>query len=89
MDTRIFTVVATTPKVHKVQGNLAINDIVLLMDESLPRSVWPLGRVLEVYYNQRDGLVRSAKVKTRSTELVRPINKIVLLESSAEIASKD
>ena len=76
-------------KWHKVQGNLAINDIVLLMDESLPRSGWPLGRVLEVYYNQRGGLVRSAKVKTRSKELVRPINKIVLLESSAEIASKD
>ena len=76
-------------KWNKPQRNLAVNDIVLLLDENTPRSVWPLGRVLEVYSNQRDGLVRSAKVKTRSTELVRPIDKIVLLESSAEIASKD
>jgi len=76
-------------KWNKPQRNLAVNDIVLLLDENTPRSVWPLGRVLEVYSNQRDELVRSAKVKTRSTELVRPIDKIVLLESSAEIASKD
>ena len=73
---------------NKQQLNLAVNDIVLLLDENLPRSVWPLGRVLEVYHNRRDGLVRSAKVKTRTSELVRPIDKIVLLET-AEIASKE
>ena len=57
-----------------------------------PRSSRPLGRVIEVYSNRRDGLVRSAKVKTRSTKLVRPVDKIVLLESSSEDAidaSKD
>ena len=58
------------------QSNLAANDIVLLLDKSTPRSIWPLERVLGVYSNQKDGLVRSAKVKTRSTELVRPIDKI-------------
>ena len=73
---------------NKLHLNLAVNDIVLLLDENQPRSVWPLGRVLEVYHNRRDGLVRSAKVKTRTSELVRPIDKIVLLET-AEIASKD
>ena len=77
---------------NKPQRNLAVNDIVLLLDENTPRSIWPLGRVIEVYSNRGDGLVRSAKVKTRSTELVRPVDKIVLLESSAEDAidaSKD
>ena len=73
---------------NKLQRNLSVNDIVLLLDENLPRNIWPLGRVLEVYQNRRDGLVRSAKVKTRTSELVRPIDKIVLLET-AEIASKD
>ena len=79
-------------KWNKPQRNLAVNDIVLLLDENTPRSIWPLGRVIEVYSNREDGLVRSAKVKTRSTELVRPVDKIVLLESSAEDAidaSKD
>ena len=74
---------------NRPQRNLAVNDIVLLLDKNTTRSIWPLGRVLDVYRNQKDGLVRSAKVKTRSTELVRPIDKIALLESSAEIASKD
>ena len=73
---------------NKLQLNLAVNDVVLLLDENLPRSVWPLGRVLKVYHNRKDGLVRSAKVKTRTSELMRPIDKIVLLET-AEIASKD
>ena len=79
-------------KWNKPQRNLAVNDIVLLLDENTPRSIWPLGRVIEVYSNRGGRLVRSAKVKTRSTELVRPVDKIVLLESSAEDAieaSKD
>ena len=73
-------------KWNKPQRNLAVNDIVLLLDGNTPRSIWPLERVIEVYSNRGDGLVRSAKVKTRSTELVRPVDKIVLLESSAEDA---
>lgn len=76
-------------KWNKLQRNVAVNDIVLLMDKSLARSVWPLGRVIEVYHNQRDALVRSVEVKNISTELVRPIDRIVLLESSAESTSKD
>ena len=71
-------------KWNKSQRNLAVNDIVLLLDENTPCSIWPLGRVIEVYSNRRDGLVRSAKVKTRSTELMRPVDKIILLESSGE-----
>ena len=69
---------------NKPQRNLAENDIVLLLDENMPRSSWPLGRVLEVHLNQRDGLVRSAKVKTRASILVRPIDKIVLLEAAED-----
>ena len=54
----------------------------------MPRSLWPLARVLEVYSNRQDGLVRSAKVKTRTSVLVRPVDKIVLLEA-VQIPSKD
>ena len=63
--------------------NIGLDDVVLMLDENKPRSLWPLGRVIEVYRNQHDGLVRSVKLKTASTELVRPITKIVLLESSS------
>ena len=57
-------------KWNKPQRNLAENDIVLLLDENTPRCTWPLGRVLEVYRNSKDGLVRSAKVKTKMSVLV-------------------
>lgn len=46
MDTRIFTFVTAMPKVEKPQRNLAVNDIVLLLDEDTPRSSWPLGPVI-------------------------------------------
>ena len=62
--------------------NIEVNDIVLVLDEKTPRSFWPLGRVLEVHANRKDGLVRSVKLKTNTSTLVRPINKIVLLEKA-------
>ena len=92
MDARILPSLQQRQKWKKPQRNLAVNDIALLLDKNTPRSSWPLGRVIEVYSNRRDGLVRSAKVKTRSPRLVQPVDKIVLLESSSEDAidaSKD
>ena len=50
---------------NKPQRNLAVNDVVLLLDENTPHSIWPLGRVLEVYHNRKDGLVHSANVQTK------------------------
>ena len=60
----------------------AVGDVVLMLDETLPRGSWPLGRVLEVFPNQSDGLVRSVKLKRKSSILVRPIDKIMLLEAA-------
>ena len=61
--------------------NFAVGDVVLVVDDRIPRSSWPLGRVAEVHKNSKDSRVRSVSVKTRTTMLVRPIDKIVLLES--------
>jgi len=69
-------------KWSRVSRIFAVGDVVLLVDENLPRSSWPLGRILEVFPNQKDGLVRSVRVKTRTSVLVRPIDKIVLLEAA-------
>lgn len=63
---------------HKTR-NLCVGDLVLISDVSSPRGSWPLGLVKEVNVG-RDGLVRSARVKTASTELVRPVTKLILLE---------
>ena len=61
--------------------NLQVGDFVLIKDESCSRLDWPLGRVVEVFTSV-DGLVRSVRVKTRVNTLVRPVNKICLLEAA-------
>ena len=66
----------------RIRRNLKINDIVLVVDKSTPRSLWPLGRILEVHKSNQDGHVRSVKVKTMTSVLVRPIDKLVLLEGA-------
>nr|XP_027225525.1 uncharacterized protein LOC113817652 [Penaeus vannamei] len=60
------------------QRNLKVGDIVLSLDNKLPRGSWPLGRVLEVI-SDADGHVRSARLKTASGEYLRPISKMCLL----------
>ena len=75
-------------KWNKQQRNFVVDDIVLVLDDKTPRHFWPLGRVLEVYTNRNDGLVRSVKLKTRTSELTRPVNKIVLLEG-ADVTQND
>ena len=52
----------------------------MLLEENVPRNLWPLARVVEVYPSS-DGLVRAVKVKTRCTQVVRPVTKLVMLES--------
>ena len=59
--------------------SIQVGDLVMIADEITPRNVWPMGLILEVMKGM-DGLVRSARVKTASTVLVRPITKMILLE---------
>ncbi|XP_028406775.1 uncharacterized protein LOC114529217 [Dendronephthya gigantea] len=75
-------------KWNKEERNFKKNDIVLVLDDKTPRNSWPMGRVLEVYPNRNDGLVRSVRLKTKTSELTRPVTKIVLLEE-ADIAKND
>ena len=50
--------------------NIAVNDIALVVDDRVPRSSWPLGRVTSVRKSSKDERVMS-----------HPVDKIVLLES--------
>ena len=65
----------------RTSPNLRVGDVVIILDEMTPRNLWPLARVTEVIHG-RDGLVRTVKVRTKRTELVRPITKVVLLEAA-------
>lgn len=64
-------------KWNEKKKNLAIGDIVTIMDPSSPRGSWHLGRALEVYPDAH-GLVRSVNLKTKSNKIDRPISKLCL-----------
>jgi hypothetical protein len=67
-------------KWNKPRRNFQLGDIVLIVDENYPRCSWPLGRITEVK-SGKDGYVRRVSLKTKSTILERPINKIIFLEA--------
>ena len=62
------------------QNSIKIGDLVLIQENS-PRGEWPLGIVIEINKGQ-DGLVRSCKLKTRLSQVTRPITKLCMLEAS-------
>ncbi|GBP97763.1 hypothetical protein EVAR_91988_1 [Eumeta japonica] len=55
-----------------------VDDMVLIVDENLPRNTWPRGRVLELYPG-KDGVVRVVELQTAAGRLKRPVKKIVVL----------
>lgn len=78
-------------KMEQSNRNAKVNDIVLLKDDSAPRSQWKMGRIIDVYLGQ-DGKVRSVRLlisdstldargrrTTKPTYLERPIQKTVTL----------
>lgn len=52
--------------------------VVILREDNLPPNKWLLGRVLQVYPGG-DGVCRVVKVKTASSEFLRPVNKLIKL----------
>lgn len=71
--------------------NLQVDDIVVVMDDNLPRNCWRIARVQETYPDA-DGLVRKVRIKIADrnldengrpagplTSLCRPIQKLILL----------
>ena len=69
-------------KWRELQRNVRCGDLVLVVDEDVPRGKWRLGRVTAPIACA-DGLVRSVEVTTLGT-LVRPIGKLALLEASEQ-----
>ena len=64
----------------KLEDNLSVGDLCLIADTGVPvRGAFPLGLVKEIMIG-RDGNVRSARLKTQSSTVVRPITKLINLE---------
>ena len=67
-------------KWQQQQPNLEVGDIVVIIDSSSQRGVWPTGRVTKVFPGP-DGVVRSVSLLTNGTERHRPVHTLFLLES--------
>ena len=60
--------------------NVKEGNMVLHIDPN-HRGLWQLGRVTETFPGQ-DGLVRSVRIRTPHTSVVRPVTKLSLLEGA-------
>lgn len=73
-----LTTLTERKKWRKEKENVQIGQIVLLKAENFPPAQWGLARIIEVY-KDKEGIVRNVKVKTRSGELMRPVQKLCIL----------
>lgn len=71
-------------KWRKLQDNVSVGQLVLVLDNNLPPSKWLMGRIIEVYPDS-EGIIRSVKLKLQKGTLVRPIVKICPLPMDADI----
>ncbi|XP_043198840.1 uncharacterized protein LOC122368706 [Amphibalanus amphitrite] len=68
-------------KWSRLQTNLQVGDVVLIVDSSVPRGVWPLGLIEEVR-TSTDSRVRSVKIRCKGTTIWRPVQKLVKITES-------
>lgn len=62
---------------------LQTGDVVLVVDGTLPRNVWPMG-IVEKTHCGPDGGIRVAEVRTRTGIFRRPTSKLVVLLNRGE-----
>ena len=58
------------------RANVQVDDVVFIADNSKPRNTWTMGRVIKTLPDN-SGFVRQVQVKTKSTVLTRPVNKLL------------
>ncbi|XP_077280506.1 uncharacterized protein LOC143907537 [Temnothorax americanus] len=71
------------PKWTKPEDAPAVGSLCLVRAESTPPSRWPLARIIRVHPGD-DGIVRVATIRTSTSELVRPLCKLVLLPGTED-----
>jgi hypothetical protein len=69
---------APRPKWHKAGPLPGLGSLCLVKSELTPPSRWPLARITEIHPGD-DGIVRVVTIRTATSELVRPLIKIVIL----------
>ena len=66
------------PKWNQPEWNMEVHDVVLIKDENESRNDWSIGIIAKVKPDSK-GFIRSAFVKMQTSELRRPVHKLVLL----------
>ncbi|GFY06429.1 DUF5641 domain-containing protein [Trichonephila clavipes] len=59
-------------------SNIKIGDVIIIKEDNLPPSVWPLGKVISTHPG-KDGIVRVVTLKTKKGLYQRPIVKLCIL----------
>lgn len=63
--------------------DLAVGQVVMIVDSQLPRAMWPVGKISKVFPGA-DGVVRSAEVQVKDHTYIRPVVKLVTLPQMPE-----
>ncbi|XP_065118880.2 uncharacterized protein [Paramisgurnus dabryanus] len=58
--------------------DLQIGDTVMIIDQQLPRALWPVGKVVQVHPGT-DKRIRSAEIQVKDKTYTRPVAKLVCL----------
>lgn len=65
-------------KWRKDGGEIGLDQVVLIVDQQLPRACWPVGKVTNTFPGL-DGRIRTVEVKVHNRTYVRPVSRIVPL----------
>ena len=70
-------------KWHKPARSIKVGDVVIVSNDGISRTRWPLGRVIEVHPGD-DNLVRTANIKTSKGIIQRDVRKLCIIEGTDE-----
>ena len=76
--TEYISIIRRYVKWHHPSQNMQVGDLVLLQEDNLVPTKWPVGRIVDTHPG-KDGFVRIVTVRTSNGTYKRPITKIALL----------
>lgn len=65
--------------VTKTKGSMAVGAVVLIKEDNHPRLRWPLGLITKIFPS-KDKLIRTVEIRTQKGLLIRPIQRLHILE---------
>lgn len=74
-----MTVLQERAKWFRKQREAKVGDLVMMVEENVPRGRWPLARIIKTFPSH-DGHIRRVQVKANDSVYIRPIQKLCLLE---------